>query len=316
MHVPSTDHDEHDHDYLGEHHDRNARRTWWVVGLTLVMMAGEIAAGTLFGSMALLADGWHMATHAGALGIAGLAYAFARRHARNSRFSFGTGKVGDLAGFASALIMGVAAIFIAVESVQRMFLPVTIAFDEAIAVAVLGLVVNLVSAWLLGSGHEHEHEHDHDHGVGPGGDHHMRAASLHVLADALTSIAAIAALVLGRWWGWAWLDPVIGLAGAFVIARWSVKLMRDTGAVLLDAEPDPALERAVRAAIEVGDEKVHDLHLWRVGPGRHAAIVSLVTASPLEPEIYKQRLAHLPQVVHVSVEAHREAAAASRARAP
>ncbi len=312
MHVPSTDHDEHDHDYLGEHHDRNARRTWWVVGLTLVMMAGEIAAGTLFGSMALLADGWHMATHAGALGIAGLAYAFARRHARNSRFSFGTGKVGDLAGFASALIMGVAAIFIAVESVQRMFLPVTIAFDEAIAVAVLGLVVNLVSAWLLGSGHER----DHDHGVGHGVDHNMRAAYLHVLADALTSIAAIAALVLGRWWGWAWLDPVIGLAGAFVIARWSVKLMRDTGAVLLDAEPDPALERAVRAAIEVGDEKVHDLHLWRVGPGRHAAIVSLVTASPLEPEIYKQRLAHLPQVVHVSVEAHREAAAASRARAP
>ncbi|MGE0580812.1 MAG: CDF family Co(II)/Ni(II) efflux transporter DmeF [Steroidobacteraceae bacterium] len=319
MHVHSTEHDEHDHVFLGEHHDRNARRTWWVVGLTLAMMAGEIVAGTLFGSMALLADGWHMATHAGALGIAGLAYAFARRHARNSRFSFGTGKVGDLAGFASALIMAVAAIVIAVESVQRMFQPVTIAFNEAIAVAVLGLAVNLVSARLLGPGHDHDHDHDHgdhDHAHGHTVDQNLRAAYLHVLADALTSIAAIAALVLGRWLGWAWLDPVIGLAGAFVIARWAVGLMRDTGAVLLDADLDPALARAVRAAIEVGDETVNDLHLWRVGPGRHAAIVSLVTATPLEPEIYKQRLAHLPQIVHVSVEAHRCTDHAPPERAP
>ncbi len=312
MHVHRTDQLDHDHVYLGEHHDRNARRTWWVVWLTLAMMAGEIAAGTLFGSMALLADGWHMATHAGALGIAGLAYAYARRHARSARFSFGTGKVGDLAGFASALIMAVAAIFIAVESVQRMFLPVTIAFDEAIAVAVLGLAVNLISAALLGSGHEHRHQHAHDHhddghahSHAHAVDQNLRAAYLHVLADALTSIAAIAALVLGRWLGWAWLDPVMGLAGAIVIARWSVGLMRDTGAVLLDAAGDPVLARAVRAAIEVGDEKVNDLHLWRVGPGRHAAIVSLVTAAPLEPDLYKQRLAHLPQIVHVSVEAHR-----------
>jgi len=266
MHVHRTDQLDHDHVYLGEHHDRNARRTWWVVWLTLAMMAGEIAAGTLFGSMALLADGWHMATHAGALGIAGLAYAYARRHARSARFSFGTGKVGDLAGFASALIMAVAAIFIAVESVQRMFLPVTIAFDEAIAVAVLGLAVNLISAALLGSGHEHRHQHAHDHhddghahSHAHAVDQNLRAAYLHVLADALTSIAA----------------------------------------------GDPVLARAVRAAIEVGDEKVNDLHLWRVGPGRHAAIVSLVTAAPLEPDLYKQRLAHLPQIVHVSVEAHR-----------
>jgi cation diffusion facilitator family transporter len=292
MHSEPTDLPEHDHVYLGEHHDRNARRTWWVVGLTLAMMIGEIAAGTLFGSMALLADGWHMATHAGALGIAGLAYAYARRHARNARFSFGTGKVGDLAGFASALIMAVAAVLIAVESVQRVFLPVTIEFIDAIAVAVLGLAVNLVSAMLLDSGRGHDH------------DHNLRAAYLHVLADAVTSIAAIAALVLGRWLGWAWLDPVIGLAGAMVIARWALGMMRDTGAVLLDAAGDPALARAVRAAIEVGDEKVNDLHLWRVGPGRHAAIVSLTTTVPLEPDAYKLRLAHLPQIVHVSVEPH------------
>ncbi len=310
MHEHTTDQLEHEHIYLGEHHERNARRTWWVVALTLAMMVGEVVAGTVFGSMALLADGWHMGTHAGALAIAGLAYAFARRHARNARFSFGTGKVGDLAGFSSALIMGGAALFIALESVQRMFLPVTIEFTEAIAVAVLGLAVNLVSALLLGSGHEHGHEHDHDdanhaHPQARAVDHNLRAAYLHVLADALTSIAAIVALVLGRSLGWVWLDPVIGLAGAFVIARWSVTLMRDTGAVLLDAAGDPALARAVRAAIEVGDEKVNDLHLWRVGPGRHAAIVSLVTAAPLEPEIYKQRLAHLPQIVHVSIEPHR-----------
>jgi cation diffusion facilitator family transporter len=302
MHEHPTDQLEHEHIYLGEHHERNARRTWWVVALTLAMMVGEVVAGTVFGSMALLADGWHMGTHAGALAIAGLAYAFARRHARNARFSFGTGKVGDLAGFSSALIMGGAALFIAIESVQRMFLPVTIAFTEAIAVAVLGLAVNVVSALLLGFDHEDD---DHRHPPAREIDHNLRAAYLHVLADALTSIAAIVALVLGRWLGWVWLDPVIGLAGAIVIARWSVSLMRDTGAVLLDAAGDPSLARAVRAAIEVGDEKVNDLHLWRVGPGRHAAIVSLITAAPLEPEIYKQRLAHLPQIVHVSIEPHR-----------
>lgn len=310
MHAPRTDdpeHDlDHDHVYLGADHERNARRTWRVVALTLVMMAGEIAAGTLFGSMALLADGWHMATHAGALGIAGIAYWFARRHARNTRFSFGTGKVGDLAGFASALILAVVAVFIAIESVQRMLQPVTIAFDEAIVVAVLGLAVNLVSALLLGPGHEHGHDHDdHSHAPVPAVDQNLRAAYLHVLADALTSVAAIVALVLGRWFGWAWLDPVIGLAGAAVIARWAVIMMIDTGAILLDAAEDPGLAHAVRSAIETGDEKVSDLHLWRVGPGRHAAIISLLTAEPLEPEIYKQRLAHLPQIVHVSVETHR-----------
>ncbi len=313
MHVHRTDDLEHEHVYLGEHHDRNARRTWWVVGLTLVMMVGEVVAGTIFGSMALLADGWHMATHAGALAIAGLAYAYARRHARSARFSFGTGKVGDLAGFASALILAAAALFIAVESVERMFAPVTIRFTEAIAVAVLGLVVNLVSALLLGDGHAHDHdhghahdhEHEHEHASASAVDQNLRGAYLHVLADALTSVAAIVALVLGRWLGWVWLDPVIGIAGAVVIARWAVRLMRDTGAVLLDAAEDPALARAVRAAIEVGDERVSDLHLWRVGPGRHAAIVSLVAAAPLEPEIYKARLAHLPQIVHVSIEPHR-----------
>lgn len=310
MHAHRTEDLEHDHVFLGEHHDRNARRTWWVVALTLVMMVGEIGAGTLFGSMALLADGWHMGTHAGALALAGFAYWFARRHARNTRFSFGTGKVGDLAGFASAVILGIVALIIAAESGERLLAPVTIAYDEAILVAVLGLVVNIVSALLLRHDHDHDHDdHDHDHDDGRPHSHavdqNLRGAYLHVLADALTSIAAITALVLGRWLGWTWLDPVIGLAGALLIARWSVGLMRDTGAVLLDAVNNPALARAVRAAIEIDDARVGDLHLWHVGPGRYAAIVSLIVADPQEPEVYKARLAHLPQVVHVSIEAHR-----------
>lgn len=326
MHIHRTDHLDHEHVYLGDDHEHNERRTWWVIALTLVMMLGEVIAGTLFGSMALLADGWHMATHAGALAITALAYAYARRHARNARFSFGTGKVGDLAGFASALILGVVALLIAVESFERFLSPVPIAFTEAIAVAALGLAVNLVSAWLLGSGHSHghahaghdhgDHHHDHDHArdddhddgddrrIG-GADLNLRAAYLHVIADALTSVAAIVALVLGRWLGWVWLDPLIGIAGAVLIARWSLGLMRATGEVLLDVADDPALAQAVRAAIETGDETVTDLHLWRVGPGRHAAIVSLIAAHPLAPQEYKARLAHLPQIVHVSIESHR-----------
>lgn len=320
MHVHRTEHLDHDHVFLGDDHDRNERRTWWVIALTLVMMVGEVVAGTLFGSMALLADGWHMATHAGALAITALAYAYARRHARNARFTFGTGKVGDLAGFASALILGVVAVLIAVESLQRFLSPVPIAFTEAIAVAALGLAVNVASALVLGGGHSHghshaghdhgshDHDHEHDHHPGResgGADLNLRAAYLHVIADALTSVAAIVALVFGRWLGWVWLDPLIGVAGAVLIARWALGLMRATGRILLDAADDPALAQAVRAAIEVGDEQVSDLHLWQVGPGRHAAIVSLVTATPLEPETYKQRLAHLPQIVHVSIEAHR-----------
>ncbi|HNR23276.1 MAG TPA: CDF family Co(II)/Ni(II) efflux transporter DmeF [Steroidobacteraceae bacterium] len=314
MHVHRTEHLGHDHVYLGDDHERNERRTWWVIGLTLVMMVGEVVAGMLFGSMALLADGWHMATHAGALSITALAYAYARRHARNARFTFGTGKVGDLAGFASALILAVIALLIAVESLQRFLAPVPIAFTEATAVAALGLAVNLVSALLLRGGHSHagngrrghDHDHDHEHGhTASGADLNLRAAYLHVIADALTSVAAILALVLGRWLGWVWLDPVIGVAGAVLIGRWSLGLMRATGEVLLDAADDTALAQAVREAIEAGDETVTDLHLWRVGPGRHAAIVSLVAAQPLAPQEYKARLAHLPQVVHVSIEAHR-----------
>lgn len=309
MHAHRTEELRHDHVYLGEDHDRNTRRTLWVVGLTIVMMIAEITAGTIFGSMALLADGWHMATHAGALGITALAYAFARRQARNARFTFGTGKVGDLAGFSSALLLAVVAVLIAVESFSRLLEPVTIRFGEAIAVASIGLAVNLVSAWLLRHDHgdhdhadDHDHHHEHAHATA---DHNLRGAYLHVLADALTSVLAIVALVIGRYAGWVWLDPVIGVLGSVVIARWAFGLMRATGAVLLDAAASPELDRRVRDAIEIGGDRVTDLHVWRVGPGRYAAVVALVAERPREPEHYKARLRPIAELVHLSIEAHR-----------
>src|SRR5512138_3642333 len=235
----------HEHVFLGRGHDANERRTWVVVALTSAMMVGEIVAGSAFHSMALLADGWHMATHAGALGISALAYRYARRYARDPRFAFGTGKVGDLAGYTSAVVLGVVALLIAGEAFGRLRAPVPIAFDEAIAVAVLGLAVNLVSAAVLARGHGHSqgHAHDahahgdhdapdahpaHDHEGHAHADHNLRAAYLHVLADALTSVLALVALALGRFVGAAWMDPAMGLVGAIVIARWSLLLLRDT----------------------------------------------------------------------------------------
>ena len=204
----------HGHDFLGSSHDRNARRTLWVVALTAVMMVGEIAAGLITGSMALLADGFHMATHAGALAVAAAAYRYAKRHVGNPRFTFGTGKVGDLAGFASALILGVVALGIALESGMRLLDPVRVDFGDAILVAVVGLVVNLVSAALLSHGHDHhDHDHDHAHDDHDHHDHNLRAAYMHVLADALTSVLAIVALLSGRYLGLVWLDPVIGIVG-------------------------------------------------------------------------------------------------------
>lgn len=306
MHSHTIADHQHDHVFLGADHDRNARRTHWVILLTGLMMVGEITAGMLFGSMALLADGWHMATHTGALAITAVAYWFARRHARDARFTFGTGKVGELAGFASAIALGLTALLIGWESVERLIDPVSIAFEEAITVAVLGLAVNLASAWLLAGGgshhHDHAHPHDHQHGHE---DQNLRAAYLHVLADALTSVLAIVALVVGRYLGWVWMDPVVGIVGALVIGRWAYGLLRDTAAVLLDAGADPRLAERVRGAIERGGDRISDLHLWRVGPGRHAAIVALVTAEPREPEHYRRRVADWPELAHVTVEVHR-----------
>lgn len=303
MHSRSIRAFEHGHVFLGEKHQIHERRTWFVVALTAVMMVAEIIGGTVFGSMALVADGWHMSTHAAALAISALAYRFARKHAHDSRFSLGTGKLGELAGFTSAIILALVALFIAYESVSRLLTPVTIRFDEAIAIAVLGLVVNLVSAWLLFDedhhhGHADDHQHDHHH------DHNIRSAYLHVLADAITSVLAIAGLLAGRFYGWIWMDPLMGVVGALVIAHWSWGLVRSTAMVLLDAVPDPGLVGRVRDRIEVDGDRVCDLHVWRLGPGHLAAIVGVVSAAPQSPAVYKARLQGLPSLSHVTVEVH------------
>ena len=313
MHSHSLDQWTHDHVFLGAQHGRNERRTWFVVALTVIMMVGEIAAGSFFGSMALLADGWHMATHAAALGIAGIAYLFARQYAGHARFAFGTGKFGELAAFSSALILLIIAIQIAYESVLRLMSPIPIVYGEAIAVASLGLCVNLASAWLLRDSHDHHHhrhDHDHDdhaHDYADMHHHHhdnnLRAAYVHVLADAATSVLAIAALVVAMFAGWAWADPAVGIIGSLVIASWALGLIRDAGSVLLDVSViDQKLERTIRARLEAGEDRITDLHVWQVGPGHCAAVISLVSGAPQQPAIYKERLHDLKALSHVTVE--------------
>lgn len=303
----------HEHNFLGSDHRRNERRVWLVIALTALMMVAEIAAGTIYGSMALVADGWHMSTHAGAMLITALAYLYARRHVGDTRFTFGTGKLGDLGGFASAIVLALIALLIGWESLLRLANPIEISFEQAIAVAVVGLVINLVSAWLLRDdhshhhhGHEHHHPH-HNHGHKEHAqDNNLRAAYLHVLADALTSIFAIVALLVGRSYGWLWADPVMGVVGALVIARWSWGLIRDSGAVLLDRIPDDEdLSGEIRDALETDTDRITDLHVWQVGPGNHAAIISLVSRDPAAPSDYKTRLAQISELSHITVEVER-----------
>ncbi|CUX10515.1 CDF family Co(II)/Ni(II) efflux transporter DmeF [Rhizobium oryzihabitans] len=312
----------HDHVFLGQNHERNEKRVWMVIALTTVMMVAEIVAGHWFGSMALTADGWHMSTHAGAMLISALAYLYARREARNPRFTFGTGKFGDLAGFASAIVLAVVALLIAVESAMRLVNPVEIDFNQAILVAVIGLAVNLVSAVLLKDDHHHDHAHGHghaqgshahhghgshahhgEHGAKGGRDNNLRAAYLHVLADALTSVLAIVALLLGKWNGWSFLDPAMGIVGGLVIARWSWGLVRSTATTLLDALPQADdLPQEIRQSVETEEDRITDLHVWQVGPGHHAAIVAIRSQVPKAPAFYKQKLAAIHELSHVTVE--------------
>jgi cation diffusion facilitator family transporter len=405
----------HDHVFLGQDHDRAERRTWAVIVLCTVMMIAEIIGGTMFGSLALIADGLHMSTHAGALLLAALAYTYARKYANDRDFSFGTGKFGDLAGYSSAIVLAMIALLIGYEAVSRLLNPIPISFNEAIPIAVLGLVVNVASAWLLSGGHHHGHSHGHDHahghghahddhngeqrrlvlgagtvdievfednvpprfrataatGVLPGasdltietirldgsrqlftfeargdylesrdeipephaflakirlsqnGQHHdgelefeehghghgahhrdnnMRAAIIHVMADAAVSVLVIAGLLLARAFGWLWMDPLAGFIGALVIANWSVGLLRDTGSILLDRTPDPRMAERVRMVIESEGDRVTDLHLWRLGPGHLGAIVSVATSGTREAAHYRQRLARFADLSHVTVE--------------
>jgi cation diffusion facilitator family transporter len=300
----------HSHVFLGEGHDKNERRTWAVIALCAVMMVAEIVGGLLFGSIALVADGLHMSTHASALLLAALAYRYARRHAEDPRFSFGTGKLGDLAGFSSAIVLLMIAVLIGYEAVARLIAPVPISFNEAIPIAVLGLIVNVVSALLLsGGGHEHGHSHDHSHEHGDAHvhgnahrDNNMRAAVIHVLADAVVSVLVIAGLLLGRTLGWLFMDPLAGLVGAAVIASWSYGLIRDTGAILLDMNPDRGMAERVRATIERDGDRLDDLHLWRLGPGHLGAILSVVTTKPRDAGHYRRLLRHFRNLSHVTVE--------------
>jgi cation diffusion facilitator family transporter len=378
----------HSHIFLGENHAASEKRTWAVIWLCGFMMVAEIGGGWLFGSIALVADGLHMSTHAGAMLLAALAYGYARRHAADPRFSFGTGKLGDLAGFSSAIILAMISLLIAYDAVTRLFAPVAIHFAEAIPIATLGLVVNIASAWLLAGGHHHHgHGHDHHHdethalpgglrleifedGVPPvfrlhgaaagqittirpdgtrqnfamrpaigylesaeeipephaftvevaaggatqrvefaehahekaGRDNNMRAAIVHIIADAAVSVLVIAGLVLAKLFGWLWMDPLAGLIGAVVIASWAYGLVRDTGAILLDMCPDARLESSLRNTIEAEGDEILDLHLWRLGPGHLGAILSVATAQPRSPAFYKSRLAGFKMLSHLTVE--------------
>jgi cation diffusion facilitator family transporter len=317
MHTQRIEAWQHDHVFLGAGHDRNERRTWLVVVLTATTMVVEIAGGAIYGSMALMADGWHMFTHAAALAIAALAYRFARRHASDRRFTFGTGKLGELAGYSSAMILWMVAVLIVYESVARLFDPVAIVFDQAIAIAVAGLIVNLVSAWILRDGHHHGDEHRHRHAPQPvhrhepghrhraaQHDHNLRGAYLHVMADALTSVLAIVALLAGRFYGWNWMDPVMGIVGAAIILRWSIGLVRTSGAVLLDTVPDRALADLVASRLETGGDRLADLHLWRLGPGHVGLVAAIVADRPQPPEHYKARLDGIDGLSHVTIEVH------------
>ena len=282
----------------------NERRTQIVVGITFVVMILELVVGTMTGSLALTADGWHMATHAGALGLSLAAYWFARTRADRGHFTFGTGKVYALAGFSSAILLAVAALWMGVEAVKRLVVPTEVHYDEALPVAVLGLVVNLVSIRLLHTGHDHEHEHEHAHSHAHH-DHNLRAVYLHVLADALTSVFAIAALICGKLLGWGFLDPLMGIVGGVLIVRWSIQLGRAAAAQLLDAAPKADAEARIRGALAtLGDVRVVDLHVWDIGPRCRACIVALVAERPRATADYRKAILAAEPLAHLTVEVH------------
>lgn len=317
MHIYKLDSWRHRHDYAVKN-AKGEKRTLYVLLLTGVTMVVEIIAGTLFGSMALLADGWHMGTHVAAFTITIIAYRYARKHAQDPIYSFGTGKVNVLGGFASAVALAVVALMILIESVERIFSPHTIHFNEAIAVAFIGLAINIFSAFLLKDHHHHDHSHDHSHGHGheqehshdhdhdhshKQEDHNLKAAYIHVLADATTSLFAIIALVFGKYFGWNWLDPIMGIVGTLIITRWAYGLLKDTSPILLDASlKNLDKDLIVKAIEEDKDNRIVDLHIWRLGANHYAAIISLVTHYPQSAEHYKELLKDFKDLEHITIE--------------
>ncbi|PZU93144.1 MAG: cation transporter [Leptolyngbya sp.] len=302
MHIHSLEQWQHSHIFSAEKNQAE-NRTKVVLFLTAITMVVEVLAGTVFGSMALLADGWHMATHVAAFGIAVFAYQYARRHAQDAKYTFGTGKVSVLGGFTSAVVLAIIAFIMALESIVRLFQPQSIQFNEAIYVAAIGLAVNLISAVLLQDHHDysshdgHHQDHHHHH------DQNLRAAYVHVLADALTSIFAIAALFSGKFWGWVWMDAAMGLIGALVISRWAYGLVRETGSILLDGAIDKPIKLKIVSAIEQdADNRVTDLHVWKLSENHMATTVSLITHYPKAPDYYKSLLSHIPGLSHVLIE--------------
>ena len=312
----------HDHVFGQDQRRSGEARTIRVIVLAALMMVLEIGAGIVFGSMALLADGLHMASHTAALGISVFAYVYARKHARDERFSFGTGKVNSLGGFTGAILLAVFALLMVFESVHRLFAPVAIAYDQAIAVAVIGLAVNAVSALMLGGGgdgeahshgHSHTHSHSHSHSHSDSHDHdhvggkdlNLRAAYLHVIADALTSVLAIFALLVAKYLGLVWMDPVMGVVGAVLVSRWSIGLLKSTSEVLLDHQVSEAKLDHIRKTIERETEsRVADLHVWQIGPDHFAAELKVVARNPAPPDRYKHYVSAGLKVVHVSCEVH------------
>jgi cation diffusion facilitator family transporter len=302
----------HSHVFLGEGHQGNERKTWVVIALCSIAMLVEIVGGLMFGSIALVADGVHMSTHAGAILLTALAYGYARKHAGDHRFSFGTGKFGDLAGFTSAIILAMIAILVCFEAFGRLFTPVPIHFGEAIPIASVGLAVNVASAWLLSGDHHHHHDADHDHGdhqqmhAATHRDNSMRAAIVHVVADAAVSVLVICGLLLASAFGWFWMDPVAGIIGACVIASWAYSLVRDTGSILLDMNPDKDMTRKMRAVVESDGDELADFHLWRLGPGHLGAILSIITTKNRDADYYRAKLASFQALSHLTVELSRK----------
>lgn len=288
----------HQHNFTSIHH-QNERRTWYVLAITVITMVIEVIAGSIYGSMALLADGWHMGTHAAAFCITLFTYRYARQHANSDKFSYGVGKIGVLGGYTSAITLGIVAIIMLGESIHRLSYPIDIQFNQSIFVAFIGLLVNVASMFLLGHDHSHDHHHEHDHSH----DHNLKAAYLHVLADALTSLLAIGALLVGKFAGWSWLDPIMGIVGALVITKWALDLMKQTSPILLDESIDKAYQSEIINTIEEHNQtKVTDIHIWKVSTDHYAASLIIVTATDNNAESFKHILNKFDKLHHLTIE--------------